>query len=163
MSLLSYFLIKMIMKLWYFFYHDTIFSFYEWICWIDKNILDMEQEQTFILKDCKRTFYKLDKDGKPFCRVGMYIYLEGLTLWRYDFQSWDYNEKNGIVRMNYSVSLVGVRQMCRLLGVYDSLTLIKRLKKECGFRVGYQKFIENFMAFCDKNSIQYNFNVWYWE
>ena len=28
----------------------------------------MEQEQTFILKDCKRTFYKLDKDGKPFCR-----------------------------------------------------------------------------------------------
>lgn len=93
------------MKLWYFFYHDTIFSFYEWICWIDKNILDMEQEQTFILKDCKRTFYKLDKDGKPFCRVGMYIYLEGLTLWRYDFQSWDYNEKNGIVRMDYSVSL----------------------------------------------------------
>ena len=122
----------------------------------------MEQEQTFILKDCKRTFYKLDKDGKPFCRVGMYIYLEGLTLWRYDFQSWDYNEKNGIVRMDYSVSLVGVRQMCRLLGVYDSLSLIKRLKKECGFRVGYQKFIENFMAFCDKNSIQYNFNVWYW-
>lgn len=121
----------------------------------------MEQEQTFILKDCKRTFYKLDKDGKPFCRVGMYIYLEGLTLWRYDFQSWDYNEKNGIVRMDYSVSLVGVRQMCRLLGVYDSLSLIKRLKKECGFRVGYQKFIENFMAFCDKNSILYNFNVWY--
>ena len=54
----------------------------------------MDAEQ-MMLKDCTRTLYKVDKDGKPFCRAGVSVYMEGLSLWRYDFQEYERNRGFG--------------------------------------------------------------------
>lgn len=119
----------------------------------------MDAEQ-MMLRDCTRTLYKVDKDGKPFCREGVSVYMEGLSLWRYDFQEYERN-RDGVVERRYVVSIVNTAKLCRFLNVESSLDLIRELKRQFGYRVGYADFIENFKKFCDTHGVKYECHIWY--
>ncbi len=119
----------------------------------------MDAEQ-MMLKDCTRTLYKVDKDGKPFCRAGVSVYMEGLSLWRYDFQEYERN-RDGVVERRYVVSIVNTAKLCRFLNVESSLGLIRELKRQFGYRVGYADFIENFKKFCGTHGVKYEYHIWY--
>ncbi len=113
------------------------------------------------LLDYSKTLYKSNRDGKPYCRVGVSLNDGELTVWRFDFEEWEYNRRTGVVESSYSLDLVNTRQFCSSLKTYSSVAVVKEMKKRFGNRVGYYEFIDNFKQFCDKNEIEYNYNVWY--
>lgn len=108
-----------------------------------------------------KTLYESNKNGKPFCRVGITIETGCLTLWRFDFEEWERNRRTGIVEIYYSFDLLNTQKLGSKLKRYNSTSLIREIKKRFGNRVRYFEFLQNFKNFCDENEIEYNYNVWY--
>lgn len=121
----------------------------------------MEIPEFFDCRRCSKTLYESNKNGKPFCRVGVTIETGCLTLWRFDFEEWEYNRRNGIVEIYYSFDTLNTQKLGTTLKKFNSTALIREIKRRFGNRVGYCEFIQNFKNFCDDNEIEYNYNVWY--
>ena len=84
------------------------------------------------LLDYSKTFYKSNRDGKPYCRVGVSLNDGELTVWRFDFEEWEYNRRTGVVESSYSLDLVNTRQFCSSLKTYSSVAVVKEMKKRFG-------------------------------
>lgn len=121
----------------------------------------MDIPDYYNLVDYSRTLYESNRNGKPYCRVGVSLNGGELIVWRFDFEEWEYNRRTGIVESSYSLDLLNTQQFCSSLKKYSSVAVVKEMKKRFGNRVSYHEFIDNFRRFCDKNGIEYNYNVWY--
>ena len=121
----------------------------------------MDKHDNYNLLDYSKTLYESNRHGEPYCRVGVSLDGGELTVWRFDFEEWEYNHRTGIVESSYSLDLLNTHQFCSSLKKYYSVAVVKEMKKRFGNRVSYHEFIDNFRQFCDDNGIEYNYNVWY--
>ena len=115
----------------------------------------MDKHDNYNLLDYSKTLYESNS------RVGVSLDGGELTVWRFDFEEWEYNRRTGIVESSYSLDLLNTHQFCSSLKKYYSVAVVKEMKKRFGNRVSYHEFIDNFRQFCDDNGIEYNYNVWY--
>lgn len=121
----------------------------------------MDIPNNFDFRDYYKLLYESNKNGKPFCRVGISIDNGALTLWRFDFEEWEYNRRTGVVEIYYSFDILNTQKFASSLKKYNSTSLIREIKSRFGSHSRYFEFIQNFKNFCDENKIEYNYDVWY--
>ncbi len=92
----------------------------------------MDIPDYYNLLDYSKTLYKSNRDGKPYCRVGVSLNDGELTVWRFDFEEWECNRRTGVVESSYSLDLVNTRQFCPSLKKYSSVAVVKEMKKRVG-------------------------------
>lgn len=121
----------------------------------------MDIPDSYDFRDYAKILYASTQNGKPFCSVGVSIDHGRLTICRYDYEAWDYNRKTGVVEINYSLDLLNTQKFASALKRFNSVALIKEMKKCFGHKAAYFEFLDNFKKFCEENAIEYNYNVWY--
>lgn len=66
----------------------------------------MDKHDNYNLLDYSKTLYESNRHGEPYCRVGVSLDGGELTVWRFDFEEWEYNRRTGIVESSYSLDLL---------------------------------------------------------
>lgn len=84
-----------------------------------------------------------------------------LTICRYDFQEWEYNKRTGCVEVNYCLDASNTLYLSEILGATSTCNLFDLLKSRFRYKNECIHFTESFTKFCDKNGIEYSYNVWY--
>ena len=51
----------------------------------------MDKHDNYNLLDYSKTLYESNRHGEPYCRVGVSLDGGELTVWRFDFEEWEYN------------------------------------------------------------------------
>lgn len=121
----------------------------------------MDIPDYYDLRHYAKILYDSNRNGKPFYRVGVSIDCGQMTISRYDYEEWDYNRKTGVVEINYSLDLLNTQKLASALRRFNSVTLVKEMKKRFGHKDSYIDFLDSFKKFCEENDIEYNYNVWY--
>lgn len=75
----------------------------------------MDKHDNYNLLDYSKTLYESNRHGEPYCRVGVSLDGGELTVWRFDFEEWEYNRRTGIVESSYSLDLLNTHQFCSSL------------------------------------------------
>lgn len=104
----------------------------------------MDISDYYYFGDYSKTLYESNRNGKPYCRVGVSLNGGELIVWRFDFEEWEYNSRTGIVESSYSLDLLNTQQFCSSLKKYSSVAVVKEMKTRFGNRVSYHEFIDNF-------------------
>lgn len=121
----------------------------------------MDTPNYYDFRDYAKILYESNRNGKLFCQVGVSIDNGHLTICRYDYEAWDYNRRTGVVEITYSLDLLNTQKFASALKRFNSVALVKEMKKRFGHKATYFVFLDNFKKFCEENDIEYNYNVWY--
>lgn len=121
----------------------------------------MDISNSYDFRNYAKLLYESNRNGKPSCRVVVSLDYGHLTICRYDYEEWDYNRRTGIVEITYSLDLLNTQKLADALQQFNSVALVKEMKKRFERKASYILFLDNFKKFCEENDIEYNYNVWY--
>ncbi len=108
-----------------------------------------------------RLLCKVMRNKKPLCLLEVVAVDGRLGMNRYDFESWDYNRREGIVEANYIVDEENTGKLAQLLGATSERGLVAAFGRK--FREGNNCHAceSNFRRFCEDNQIEFDYRVWY--